>query len=662
MSTKTLISAIAALSVVSAIVAATHDFVPDYTFKGSSLTGWHTVGHATWRAENGELAAKPDAPEGGWLVMDKGYQDLKFYTEFRCTEKCDAGVLVRAAKTPEGGLQGVYVPLTGERGTFEITLDKDGKELSRKPMLAATAQFSRVAVGTSANGYSAVPGFARPAPTLEEQQVEAARPPAPPAVAGGGAGRGGAAGGRGGRGGPGGAPSNEPKPGEWNTVDIIMDADMVTTTFNGRRGGNTATSDHMMGFGPVALHVAGNAEVRFRDVALKDFNRKSEPKELVSSHFRKQQLMDFFYSWGAAAGDINKDGVPDVVAGPFYFLGPDYTERHEFTAARTYAPSAFPEGHNYLVYDYTGDGWPDIICVNSRPIFIFVNPKGESRRWDRYNIVPNATSEVEVFRDIDGDGVPDILMANQNAMAYATVDKANPTAPWKIHTVSEPGLGPAHGMGVGDIDGDGRMDIVNSRGWWSQPASGAGDKLWEFHSVPMGTGGAEMGVYDVNGDGLADIVTAIAAHGYGLAWFEQKRDAQKNITFVRHDIMGDFAAKNAGNVTFTEPHAAAFADMDGDGVPDMIVGKRLFSHLESHLDPDPFGPAVLYWYRTVRNSKAEGGAEFVPELIHNRSGVGSQFVVTDMNNDGTPDVVISSVKGTFIFWNQMPARRQPARR
>ncbi len=168
-----------------------------------------------------------------------------------------------------------------------------------------------------------------------------------------------------------------------------------------------------------------------------------------------------------------------------------------------------------------------------------------------------------------------------------------------------------------------------------------------------------MGIYDVNGDGLADVVTSIAAHGFGLAWFEQKRDAQGNISFVRHDIMGDFSTKNAGGVTFSELHALAFADMDGDGIPDVISGKRLFSHLESHLDPDTNGAAVLYWYRTVRNPKAEGGAEFVPELIHNRSGVGSQFVVKDLNGDGAPDVVTSGPKGTFIFWNQMqpPARK-----
>jgi len=218
-------------------------------------------------------------------------------------------------------------------------------------------------------------------------------------------------------------------------------------------------------------------------------------------------------------------------------------------------------------------------------------------------------------------------------------------------------------MGVGDINGDGRMDVVNSRGWWEQPAGGPDKGPWKFHEAAFGSGGAEMGVYDVNGDGLTDVVTAIAAHRWGFAWFEQKRDSAGVVSFVRHDIMGDLSTKNAGGVTFSEPHAAIFADLDGDGVPDLITGKRLYSHLESHLDPDTFGPAVLYWYRTVRNPKAEGGAEFVPELIHNRSGVGSHLAAVDLDGNGTLDVITSTNKGTFIFWNNLkPAKRVVAKR
>ncbi len=646
----------------SGILAVTKDFIPDFAFQGSSLSGWRPIGSVDWSASNGEIVATPKAPEGGWLLLDKSYQDVEAYAEFRCTGPCTAGLLLRAEKTPDGGLKGLLAQ-AGEANVFEVTLDAQGKELKREPLLRATAQFTRIAAGPWANGAAQVPGFARPAPTLAEQQEEAAKQAATPANAAP-AGRGGAAGparaGTPGRGGPGGPAF---QPGEWTTLDAIVDTDMVTVTLNGRRGGNSATNDRMMGYGPVALFVAGSSEVRFRDFAVKDLNRKTEPAVRLSEHFRMQSLSDFFYSWGAGVGDVNHDGVPDVVAGPFYFTGPDYTERHEFTAARTYSPgTGFPEGMTYFVHDYTGDGWPDIVCVDSRPIFLYVNPRGESRRWDRYNIVPSANSELEVFRDIDGDGVPEILfMGTGAALAYAKPDPANPTAPWRTFTVSDPGLASAHGMGIGDVNGDGRLDIVNNRGWWEGPTAGTATGPWKFHAAAFGNGGAEMGIYDVNGDGLADVVTGIMAHGWGLAWFEQKRSPQGEITFARHEIMGDFSttAKNAGGVTFSEPHGIAFGDMDGDGIPDMVTGKRLFSHLDSHLDPDPQGAAVLYWYRTVRDPKAEGGARFVPELIHNRSGVGSQFVVTDLNGDGAPEVVTSGPKGTFVFWNLMkPARKR----
>ena len=165
-----------------------------------------------------------------------------------------------------------------------------------------------------------------------------------------------------------------------------------------------------------------------------------------------------------------------------------------------------------------------------------------------------------------------------------------------------------------------------------------------------------MGVYDVNGDGLNDVVTSLEGHGWGLAWFEQTRNAGGAISFVEHMIADNFSSTNAGDATFSEAHATSFADIDGDGVQDLIVGKRSFAHSESYYDPDPYGPAVLYWYRTVRTASAPGGAEFVPELIHNRSGAGSTIGVADLNGDGAPDVMTSTTRGTFIFWNT-PRRR-----
>jgi hypothetical protein len=116
--------------------------------------------------------------------------------------------------------------------------------------------------------------------------------------------------------------------------------------------------------------------------------------------------------------------------------------------------------------------------------------------------------------------------------------------------------------------------------------------------------------------------------------------------------MDDYSTENAGGVTFSELHGSACADMDGDGITDFVVGRRYYSHQESTTDPDPYGAPVVYVYRTVRNATAPGGAEFVPELVHNASGAGSQIVAEDLNGDGINDIVTAGGLGAFLFLGQ----------
>src|SRR4051812_9740005 len=109
MSRRILVSILVGISLfLSMILAVTRDFIPDFTFQGSSLTGWHPMGQVDWSAANGEIVGVPKSPEGGWLLLDKGYQDVEVYTEFRCTGPCTTGLLLRAEKTADGGLKGIY--------------------------------------------------------------------------------------------------------------------------------------------------------------------------------------------------------------------------------------------------------------------------------------------------------------------------------------------------------------------------------------------------------------------------------------------------------------------------------------------------------------------------------------------------------------------------
>jgi Domain of Unknown Function (DUF1080)/FG-GAP-like repeat len=623
------------------------NFLPDWTFTGSALTGFHPVGQADWRAENGEIVGTPKTAAGGWLLLPQSYQDVQFAATFRCRGACTAGVVLRAEKTADA-MKGVYISLMGgERGAYAIKVDAQGTEVGRDRLRAAN-------------------GAERIAP-----------PPPPPPPAGSDQGRGGrgAAGGRGGGGGrlgmPGGIPSPFPEPAstdvrpdDWNTFEAIVDANIARSWLNGGSGGAGVADEEIGKFGPVALHVGGTGEVRFKDVAVKDLGRRLTPPESLSQRFRMQRIEDFYTGWSAAAGDFNHDGVMDVTSGHRYYLGPDFKESREIYLAQPYNPAlTYSPAMVNFAFDYTGDGWDDVLISESRAPALYVNPRGESRRWDRYRVFPQVVSEAITFKDVDGDGKPDAVFVGSNVLQYVTPDPKNPTAPWTVHVVSEPGPWGFHGIGAGDINGDGRVDILHPYGWWEQPAKGTTQKLWTYHPValgrmgPGGGGGAEMVVFDVNGDGRNDVVTSLSAHWWGLAWYEQKRDAAGAITFEPHIIMDDFSTKNAGDVTFSELHALTAADVDGDRIQDIVVGKRHWAHLDTYSDPDPNGPGVLYWYRTVRNPKAPGGAEFVPELIHNRSGVGSMVHTADLNKDGAVDIMAATSRGTFIFWGAGRNRR-----
>jgi hypothetical protein len=641
------VTASAAVLMLLAVGLTAQNYIVDITHKATSLTGWHVLGDATWRAEGGEYVGSPKSGTGGWLVSDQSLQDTGVFAQFKCTGGCKTGVLLRAEKTSDG-FKGVYVALTGEEiGSYAVKLDAAGKETSRERLRTAGGQIR----------------FA-PAP----QPVDATRA--------GGAGRAGGAAGAGGRAGGGRAgraagpqlpvmPNPQGlKADDWNQIEILLDANIIRPFLNTSPTSTGAAEESYGRFGPVAFYIGGTGEVRFKEVGMSDLALKTLPEEKVGTNFRMQRINDFYYSWGAAVGDFNHDGVNDIAAGPYFFIGPSFTKSREIYAAQSVNPSTeYPNDcMQNFAFDFTGDGWTDVVCMGAigQNLHLYVNPRGEARRWDKFDVVPTVQKEVSLMKDIDGDGKPEFIYGGGGALRWAKPDPANPTGQWVIHDISEPGpWGAGHGLGVGDVNGDGKLDVVEAYGWFEQPASGPATSPWIYHpeafsawSGHASPGGGEMAVIDVNGDKQNDVVAVLQAHGFGLAWFEQKRDAGGKISFVRHDVMGDFSAKNAGGVTITEMHGSTVADVDGDGVPDFIVGKRYWSHRDDYTDPDPYGPPLLYVYRTVRNAKAPGGGELVPELVHNRSGAGNAVTAEDVNKDGVMDIITSTDRGTFVFFGK----------
>lgn len=350
-----------------------------------------------------------------------------------------------------------------------------------------------------------------------------------------------------------------------------------------------------------------------------------------------------FRSEGVAVFDVDRDGRLDVVAGEVWYRAPRW-EPNELAPPGAYDPiAAYSDCFVGGSADVDRDGWTDFLSVGfpGGEARWFRNPANAPGHWTRHVIAPAASNESPAFVDVDGDGRTDLLMGLESARRVVWLEPGpDPTAPWIAHAIGQPGQ-PGfrrfdHGLGLGDVDGDQRADVLTAHGWYSSPPDPRSSP-WPFTPAdwvgPGSAGAAQIGVQDVDRDGDQDVITS-SPHAYGVWWWE--RTGASN--WIRREL----------STEFSQAHALCFADVDGDGVRDVVTGKRWYAHGPSG-DPGSQEPAVLVWFRM--GGGGVGGAH-EKHVIHRDSGVGTQFVTIDVDADGRTDVVTSNKKGVYVHFRR----------
>ena len=314
---------------------------------------------------------------------------------------------------------------------------------------------------------------------------------------------------------------------------------------------------------------------------------------------------------GAYYADFNRDGKLDVVAGPFWYEGPDFQKRHEIRPPKAFDPKDYSDNFLTFTGDFNGDGWPDVLYVAfpGGEAYWYENPAGKDRPVEASTWrLKDVGNESPMWVDINGDGRPELIYNTTATWATPPTIRPSPTSRGSSthHAQGQlPAVHPRHRLR--------RHQRRRPHRHWSKPTAGGSSrptpkpgKPWIRHPFHFADAGAQMFVYDVDGDGLNDVITAWHCHQYGLVWYKQIRNAKGEITWQQHVILPPKPDLKSHALRISQMHAMDLVDINGDGLKDIVTGKRFWAH-GPHGDAEPNAPAVLYWFE-LRRDKEQGRA------------------------------------------------------
>jgi hypothetical protein len=354
----------------------------------------------------------------------------------------------------------------------------------------------------------------------------------------------------------------------------------------------------------------------------------------------------------ASVFDVDRNGILDIVSGEYWFEGPDFTTQHKIGDIQK-VEDYYDDFSSYPM-DVNGDGFLDIVSGGwwGETLLWRENPQDPAELWKTHDIDKTGSIERPCFWDIDGDGNVEVVpnCPGKPFMVFKLVTDAGGKGAGEFtkHIVSDTPQG--HGLGFGDVNGDGRGDLVSAAGWLEAPTEVFAEQ-WTWHSFvdaaknqPFDCGSASvpMLVYDVNSDGLNDLIVG-QGHAYGLAWHQQGKDQDGHIVWAAHDI----------DQHRSQYHELQLVDIDNDGELELITGKRYRAH-QGH-DPGALDPIGTYYFDIDKTQFKRNTIDYGP--AGEASGVGIYFWVEDVDGNGWKDLVAPGKDGLFLFKNLGPVKR-----